>query len=224
MLHCDFQYQVSALNLHIQCRVDQSIVGIVGESGSGKSTLLKCLAGVLQPIHGSIQLHDRILFDAQSARKIPTYQRRIALIFQQALLFPHLSVQQNLNYAAKNKHPTPVKFSFDQVVDVLKLENLIDRKPQQLSGGEAQRVSIGRALLSSPELLLLDEPLSGLHPDLRRELLSFLCLIHHEMRLPMLYVTHHPQELHVLNASTLELTSGEDHITRLSPSLNLASL
>lgn len=224
MLHCDFQYQVSALNLHIQCRVDQSIVGIVGESGSGKSTLLKCLAGVLQPIHGSIQLHDRILFDAQSARKIPTYQRRIALIFQQALLFPHLNVLQNLKYAERVKQTNENQFEFEQVIALLELEKLLKRKSHQLSGGEAQRVSIGRALLSSPKLLLLDEPLSGLHPDLRRELLSFLCLIHHEMRLPMLYVTHHPQELHVLNASILELTSGEDHITRLSPSLNLASL
>lgn len=224
MLHCDFQYQVSALNLHIQCRVDQSIVGIVGESGSGKSTLLKCLAGVLQPIHGSIQLHDRILFDAQSARNIPTYQRRIALIFQQALLFPHLNVLQNLKYAERVKQTNENQFEFEQVIALLELEKLLKRKSHQLSGGEAQRVSIGRALLSSPELLLLDEPLSGLHPDLRLELLSFLCVIHHEMRLPMLYVTHHPQELHTLNASILELKSGIDHIARLSPILNLASL
>lgn len=215
MLHCDFQYQHADLQLQIQLELHQGILGIVGASGVGKSTLLQCIAGLHRPQHGIIQLAERRLLDTKNKIDIALHQRNIALIFQQALLFPHMSVQQNLRYAMQFKSPQAQRFSFQQVVDLLELQPLIQRKAHQLSGGEAQRVSIGRALLSSPQLLLLDEPLTGLDLRLKDQILYFLMQIHQETALPMIYVTHHAEELQYLHAAIYQLKTNLQQLTCL---------
>ena len=148
MLKCDFQYQHADFILNVELEMQQQLLGIVGASGCGKSTLLKNIVGLLQPQQGYIQFNNRILVDTQQKNYVPMHQRKIALIFQNALLFPHMNVQQNLNYAEKLVPKSERKFQFEGIVELLELKSLIQRKAHQLSGGEAQRVSIGRALLS----------------------------------------------------------------------------
>ena len=209
MLKCDFQYQYADFILNVELEMQQQLLGIIGASGSGKSTLLKNIVGLLQPQEGSIQFNNRILLDTTRQIHVPMHQRKIALIFQNALLFPHMNVQQNLRYAEKWVVKSERKFQFDEIVDLLELKPLIQRKAHQLSGGEAQRVSIGRALLSSPNLLLLDEPLTGLDSKLKQQILPFLKRMKQELNLPMIYVTHHMQELEYLQAEIVQLNHGQ---------------
>lgn len=209
MLKCDFLYQQGDFSLNVELEMQQQLLGIVGASGSGKSSLLKNIVGLLKPQQGCIQLNEQLLMDTRQNIHIPMYQRKIALIFQHALLFPHMNVQQNLRYAEKLIDKSERKFQFNDIVELLDLTALIQRKAHQLSGGEAQRVSIGRALLSSPHLLLLDEPLTGLDRSLKQQILPFFKRIKEELDLPMIYVTHHPEELEYLEAETLQLSQGQ---------------
>lgn len=209
MLKCDFQYQHADFSLNVELEMQQSLLGIVGVSGSGKSTLLKNIVGLLKPDQGYIQFNQHILVDTRQNIHLPMHRRKIALIFQQALLFPHLNVKQNLCYAEKWLAPPERKFQFDDIVDLLDLNGLIQRKARQLSGGEAQRVSIGRALLSSPNLLLLDEPLTGLDVQLKQQILPFFKRMKDELNVPMIYVSHHLEELEYLEADTLQLNHGQ---------------
>ena len=209
MLNCNFHYQRGEFNLHIQLEMQQQILGVVGASGSGKTTFLKNLAGLLKPKSGSICLDQQYLFDSTQNLHLAPHQRHVALVFQQALLFPHLNVQQNLKYAEKLKNTSQIKFHYEQVIQLLELEKLIQRKAHQLSGGEAQRVCLGRALLSSPHLLLLDEPLTGLDIQLKQQILPFLKRIKDELNLPMIYVTHHIEELESLDAQILTMQAGQ---------------
>ncbi|MEK5752883.1 MULTISPECIES: ATP-binding cassette domain-containing protein [Acinetobacter] len=208
MLKCDFQYQQADFELNIKLEISQQLLGIVGASGSGKSTLLKNIVGLLKPDQGYIQFNQQDLTNIEKQINIPMHQRKIALVFQNALLFPHLNVQQNLGYAEKLVSRADRKFQFEDIVELLELKPLIYRKAHQLSGGEAQRVSIGRALLSSPNLLLLDEPLTGLDQQLKQQILPFLKRIKDELNLPMIYVTHHLEELAYLEAETVLLKQG----------------
>lgn len=208
MLKCDFQYQQADFGLNIKLEMSQQLLGIVGASGSGKSTLLKNIVGLLKPDQGYIQFNQQDLINTEKKINIPMHQRKIALVFQNALLFPHMNVQQNLCYAEKLVSRANRKFQFEDIVELLELKPLIYRRAHQLSGGEAQRVSIGRALLSSPNLLLLDEPLTGLDQQLKQQILPFLKRIKDELNLPMVYVTHHLEELAYLEAETVQLKQG----------------
>lgn len=209
MLKCNFQYQHADFMLNVELEMQQQLLGIIGVSGCGKSTLLKNIVGLLKPTHGVIQFNQQILFDSQQKIHVPMHQRKIALIFQNALLFPHMNVQQNLCYAEKLIPQAERKFQFNEIIELLELTHLCQRKAHQLSGGEAQRVSIGRALLSSPHLLLLDEPLTGLDQQLKQQILPFLQRIKDELNLPMIYVTHHLEELKYLKADILQLDQGQ---------------
>lgn len=209
MLQCDFNYQHADFILKIKLDMQSQLLGVVGASGSGKSTFLKNIVGLLTPTQGCIQFQQQILVNTEQKIIMPMHQRKIALIFQNALLFPHMNVQQNLNYALKLVPKSERKFQFEEMVKLLELKPLLQRKAHQLSGGEAQRVSIGRALLSSPNLLLLDEPLTGLDHQLKQHILPFFKRIQDELNLPMIYVTHHEQELVFLDAPILQLNQGK---------------
>ena len=211
MLKCDFQFNYANFQLQASLDMQTQLIGIVGASGSGKSTFLKNIAGLLKPLQGFIHFQQKILFDHQQKLNIPVHQRKIALIFQQALLFPHLNVMQNLKYAEQLniKNKGQQKFTFEDIVELLELKPLLRHRAHQLSGGQAQRVSIGRALLSSPDLLLLDEPLNGLDQKLKNQILPFLKIVIHQTDLPMIYVTHHVDEVAYLQAQLLHFEKGK---------------
>lgn len=209
MLQCDFQFQYTDFKLQARLQMQDQLLGIMGPSGSGKSTLLKNLVGLLQPQQGYISLNQRDVFDTAQKINVPMHQRSIALIFQKAWIFPHMNVQQNLQYAENLGAQENAKFKFEQVTNLLELQPLLKRRAHELSGGEAQRVSIGRALLSQPDLLLLDEPLTGLDRRLKDQILPFLNTVKEQLALPMIYVTHHGDELDYLKAHILYLENGQ---------------
>jgi molybdate transport system ATP-binding protein len=166
----------------------QGVTVLFGPSGAGKSSVLAAVAGALRPDAGRIALDGRVLFDAAAGVNLPMERRRIGWVFQDARLFPHLSVAANLRYGLKRAPPGPIRF--DEVVEVLGVGHLLDRRPRALSGGERQRVGLGRALLSQPSLLLMDEPLAALDAPRRAEILPFFHRIRSSFGVPILYVTH----------------------------------
>ncbi len=216
MLSCNFLYQRNQFCLDAQLDCKSLVTGILGESGAGKSTFLKIIAGLLQPQKGYVHFDSQVMFDSQTKKSLACYQRHIGLVFQDGQLFPHLNVKQNLLYGYKQLKPAQRRFSLAQVVSLLEIESLIERKINQLSGGEKQRVALGRAILYSPQLLLLDEPLSALDQRLKAQILPFFARIRDETRIPMIYVTHQPSELEFLQADIRHMHQGR--ILLASPS------
>jgi len=166
---------------------DVGIHAIFGPSGAGKTTLLRALAGLIRPETGHIKLNSTSLFDG--AQSIKPHKRNLGVVFQRGRLFPHLTVAQNLTYSPRGAHPD---LSFDAVVQGLGLSKLLERTTDNLSGGESQRVALGRAVLSNPELILLDEPVSSLDLHSRIEIMSFLRELNKRHDVPILYVSHDP--------------------------------
>lgn len=165
---------------------------IFGPSGCGKTTLLQCLAG-LQPAQGRLEVNGDTWHDDR--RSLPVHRRPLAYVFQEASLFPHLCVRRNLLYGYRRTPQQQRRIEFDQAVHWLGLDTLLNRMPDQLSGGQRQRVAIARALLASPRLLLMDEPLSALDQASKYEILPYLERLHGELEIPVIYVTHSPDEM-----------------------------
>lgn len=208
MLSFDLQFARGDFELSAAADVGHGVTGVFGPSGSGKSTLLALLAGLLVPAKGVIRLGDRVLVDSASRHFAPAWDRHIGLVFQDGQLFPHLTVQQNLLYGFSRIPAGMRRFDLASVAGLLELTPLLDRRPTLLSGGERQRIALGRALLYSPQLLLLDEPLSSLDDRLKRQILPFLKRIKEETRVPMLYVTHVRSELDYLADRVLGMERG----------------
>ena len=177
-----------ALRVHFELPTP-GVVALFGRSGCGKSSLVNIIAGLLAPDAGSVALDDFVLLDTDRGINVPPERRRIGYVFQDARLFPHLSVAANLRYAQKRAVGAPY-VSLDAVTGLLDLASLMDRRTHQLSGGERQRVAIGRALLTQPRLLLLDEPLAALDGARREEVLPYLGTLRDQLAIPMVYVTH----------------------------------
>lgn len=171
------------------------VIALFGRSGSGKTTLVEMLAGLLPPDEGAVQLADTVLTDTARGIDVAPERRRIGYVFQDARLFPHLSVAGNLRYGLRRAAHAPQVTRFDEVVPLLGLETLLQRRPHQLSGGERQRVALGRALLSQPQLLLLDEPLAALDFPRRQEVLPYLEALRDWLSIPMVYVSHQFEEV-----------------------------
>ncbi|WP_070966442.1 molybdenum ABC transporter ATP-binding protein ModC [Vibrio sonorensis] len=179
------------------------ITAIFGRSGAGKTTLINAVAGLLTPRVGKISVGDHLLFDSQNGFSVPTHKRNVGYVFQEARLFPHMTVKNNLLFGVDtidNEH-------FNQVTSLLALSTLLTRYPAQLSGGEKQRVAIGRALLSKPQVLLMDEPLASLDLPRKREVLPFLEQLANDIQIPILYVTHSVNEILRL-ASNIVIVDG----------------
>lgn len=190
-------------------QLTQRVTAIYGPSGSGKSTLLSIIAGITQPDSGRILIDNECLFDSQACINKPIHQRKIGLVFQDGRLFPHLTVEHNLSYALNF---TPVKeqqFQLKQIVALLEMGHLLNQRPHQLSGGEKQRVALGRALLSSPRLLMLDEPLASLDERLKNQILPFLKLVADEVKIPMIYISHSKEEIMQITDNLIDIRFGK---------------
>jgi len=204
------------LDVHLQHRfpsgftVDASFTGrggvsaLFGPSGSGKTTILGCISGLLAPTAGNVVVRGRTLFDASARVNVATHERRIGCVFQDHLLFPHLTVEGNLRFAAAPRSAV----SFDAVVEVLELTPFLGLSPDQISGGQRQRVALGRALLSGPDLLLMDEPLASLDAALKERILDYLAAVTAEFRIPALFVSHSQAEVRRLAKWVVMLAAG----------------
>ena len=179
-----------ALNVDLQLP-GRGVTALFGPSGCGKTTLLRCIAG-LERASGSLTVNEHLWQDA--THFVPTHQRAIGYVFQEASLFPHLSVRGNLHYGMKRASSNG-KVAIDPIIDLLGIRALLDRKPEGLSGGERQRVAIARALAVDPKLLLMDEPLAALDLKRKQEILPYLDRLQATLEIPILYVTHSPDEV-----------------------------
>ncbi|MDU8925188.1 molybdenum ABC transporter ATP-binding protein ModC [Pasteurellaceae bacterium LIM206] len=196
--------------LAFEARLDipsQGITGIFGLSGSGKSSLINFVSGLLKPDEGRICLNERTLVDTQTGVNLAPHKRHIGYVFQDARLFPHYNVKGNLCYGIKRGHFQ--QSEFERIVGLLGIDHLLQRYPITLSGGEKQRVAIGRALLTQPEMLLMDEPLSALDLPRKRELLNYLEKLSRQIQIPILYVTHSIDELLRLAERVVLLDDGK---------------
>ena len=171
------------------------VVALFGRSGCGKTTLVNLISGLLEPDEGRVELNGTVLMDTRGGISVPVEKRRIGYVFQDARLFPHLSVLGNLRYGEKRALSSARVIVFDEVIALLGIQSLLERRPHQLSGGERQRVALGRALLSQPALLLLDEPLAALDAARREEVLPYLEALRDRLSIPMVYVSHQFDEV-----------------------------
>jgi molybdate transport system ATP-binding protein len=209
-LHVTVTHSVGRIVLDVAFESGGGLTAIVGPSGAGKTTLLHIIAGLLRPDRGVVRLDGEPLVDTASREWRPPHRRRIGYVTQESRLFPHLSVRQNVRYGQWFLHPADRRLGFDPVVDLLDLGPLLARRPSRLSGGEQQRVALARALLTSPRLLLLDEPLSAVDVERRKEILPYLDRVRIELTIPMIYVTHAIAE--VINRAERILTMDEGRI------------
>ncbi len=173
----------------------RGISALFGPSGSGKTTILRCIAGLERPRVAALVVDGCVWHDETAGLFVPTHRRPLGYVFQEASLFPHLSVLGNIHYGRSRVPEAERRVSLDHAVDLLGIGELLDRLPDRLSGGERQRVAIARALATSPRLLLMDEPLAALDLERRREVLPYLERLHGELEIPVIYVSHQPDEV-----------------------------
>ncbi len=171
------------------------VTALFGHSGSGKTTVLRCVAGLERAPGGFLEVNGHVWQDDNNGIFLPTHRRPLGYVFQEASLFPHLDVRRNVEYGQRRVPLASRRVSLDQAISLLGIESLLDRKPDSLSGGERQRVAIARALLTSPNLLLMDEPLAALDLKRKLEILPYLERLHDELDIPVLYVSHSPDEV-----------------------------
>src|ERR1700744_1628649 len=211
MLKVDISKQLGEFTLEASFTSEGRVTGLFGASGAGKTSLINIIAGLLKPDRGVVTLDDEALDDTAAGVPIPPHRRRIGYVFQDARLFPHLDVRQNLDYGRRMNGLAEDRAQHKRVVDLLDIGALLKRRPGQLSGGERQRVAFGRALLSKPRLLLLDEPLGALDEGRKLEILPYLARLRDEAGIPMVYVSHDAAELRQLATQIVMLRGG--HIT-----------
>lgn len=194
------------VDLHLPGR---GVTALYGHSGSGKTTCLRCIAGLERAEQGFIQVNDEIWQDSERRIFVPPHKRALGYVFQEASLFPHLSVLANLQFGLKRIAKTQRRVDMAQATELLGIGHLLERHPQHLSGGERQRVGIARALLTSPKLLLMDEPLAALDSQRKNEILPYLQRLHDELDIPVLYVSHAQDEVARLADHLVLLSDGE---------------
>jgi molybdate transport system ATP-binding protein len=213
------RHAFAGFTLDVDITTGPGVTALFGRSGSGKTTIVNAVAGLLRPDEGTIHLDGDTLLDTATNRFLPPHRRRMGYVFQDSRLFPHLTVRQNLTYA--RRFTRSATLPFDQVTDLLGLAPLLDRRPATLSGGERQRTAIGRALLSAPQLLLMDEPLASLDDRRKAEILPYLERLRDETRLPILYVSHAMPEVARLADHLVLIDAGR--VTAQGPTAALLS-
>ncbi len=204
----ELQHRFETFALDVAFEAPAGITVLYGRSGSGKSTIVNAVAGLITPERGRISIDDRVLLDREQGVVLPPHRRRVGYVFQEARLFPHLSVGQNLRYGRWLAPKDAELPGFEALVELLGLEDLLGRRPLSLSGGERQRVAIGRALLAGPRLILADEPLASLDEARKAEILPYFERLRDEISVPILYVTHSAAEVARLATTVVALEAG----------------
>jgi molybdate transport system ATP-binding protein len=204
----DVQASRGNFSLKVQFESAAGLIGLFGRSGSGKTTIIHLIAGLLRPEAGRIEIDGQTLFDARSNIDVPVRRRRIGLVYQDSLLFPHLSVRQNLLFGHFFTPKAERRIPYKSVIETLDIGALLPRRPGTLSGGERQRVALGRALLASPRILLMDEPLASLDFDRKIEIMSLIERLRDQYRIPIIYVSHTIEEVSRLANHVVVLESG----------------
>ncbi len=208
VLAIDVEKRLGAFELCVRFQAAGRATALFGPSGAGKTSLANMIAGLLRPDRGSIVLDGTPLFDAAAGIDMPVHRRRIGYVFQDGRLFPHLSVQQNLDYGRRMNRLPRDRSEFDRVVALLDIAHLLDRRPRSLSGGERQRVAVGRALLMRPLLLLLDEPLASLDTARKQEILPYFVRLRDNASVPIVYISHTAAEVRRVATTVVRLADG----------------
>jgi len=209
MIDVDIEEQLGSFALSVRFAADAPIVGLFGRSGSGKTSVVNAIAGIGKPHRGSIRVNGDVLFDSARGIDLRPEDRRVGYVFQDALLFPHLDVRANLTYGQRLRSPSERFIEESRVVGLLGLEGLLHRKPRTLSGGEKQRVAIGRALLAQPRILLMDEPLAALDVPRKVEILDYVERLRDDLGIPIVYVSHSVAEVTRLADTIVLLSEGK---------------
>ena len=208
-IQATFKCQLSDFSLDVSLDLPgRGVTAIFGSSGSGKTTLLRCVAGLEHAQHGYLKVNAHVWQDSELGLFVPVHQRALGYVFQEASLFAHLNVQRNLDYGLRRVPQVERCVSLEQVIELLGINHLLERQPGTLSGGERQRVAIARALATSPQVLLMDEPLASLDMQRKAEVLPYLERLHEELDIPVLYVSHAPDEVARLADHLVLLESG----------------
>jgi molybdate transport system ATP-binding protein len=208
MISVDVALALGSFHLDVAFENDEGITALFGRSGAGKSTTINLIAGLVRPDRGRIALDETILVDTERDIFVPPYQRHLGLVFQDAQLFPHLTVRQNLLFGRWFASRNNESVSFGSVVETLGISHLLKRKPGGLSGGEKQRVALGRALLASPRLLLMDEPLASLDMERKLEILPLIEKLRDDFHIPIVYVSHSVDEVARLASRVVVMEQG----------------
>ena len=203
-LTLDVTMRQQAFVLHVRESASVEVLGLFGPSGSGKTSLLEAIAGIRTPDQGEIRVAERLLFSSTQRINVPPQHRRIGYVPQDAMLFPNMSVKGNILYGrgARDNQQT-----LESLVEILELQQLLERAVDRLSGGEKQRVAIARAMMTHPSILLLDEPLAGVDRERRDVILPYILRIRKELHVPLIYVTHDEAELNAIADRVLRLGS-----------------
>jgi molybdate transport system ATP-binding protein len=207
-LNINLEKKLGSFSLQVKTSVSGERIGIFGASGSGKSTLVHLIAGLMQPDAGELYLDDTCLYSRRKGINLTPEQRRIAIVFQQAMLFPHLGVKANLLYGYKRCKPQHRKIDPEALIEILNLRHLLLRGVSNLSGGEKQRVALGRAVLANPRLLIMDEPLSALDDSLRYQIIPYLRSVSEEFGIPYLFISHSITEMQLMTDQVLVIENG----------------
>ncbi|WP_293778580.1 molybdenum ABC transporter ATP-binding protein [uncultured Oxalicibacterium sp.] len=204
----DIRYGAFELNVDLAIPV-RGVTALFGPSGSGKTTILRALTGIERFKGAYLSVNQHVWQDDVQGIFLPTYKRPLGYVFQEASLFAHLNVRGNLEFGMRRVPAAERRVSLDQAVELLDIAHLMDRKPDRLSGGERQRVAIARALATSPRLLLMDEPLAALDPRRKEEIMPYLQRLHDELEIPVIYVSHSPDEVARLADHLILLENGK---------------
>ncbi|MGF6330699.1 molybdate transport system ATP-binding protein [Pseudomonas sp. BS3782 TE3695] len=210
MIHARLKLNYSGFSLDVDLQLPgRGVTALYGHSGSGKTTCLRCIAGLERAEQGFIQVNDEVWQDSDKRIFIPPHKRALGYVFQEASLFPHLSVRGNLEFGLKRIPRQQRRVDMAHATELLGIGHLLDRDPHNLSGGERQRIGIARALLTSPKLLLMDEPLAALDTQRKNEILPYLQRLHDELDIPVLYVSHSQDEVARLADHLVLLSNGK---------------
>ncbi len=208
ILDVDIRHRQGAFTLEARFQSDGKLTALFGPSGSGKTTIANAISGLIRPDHGKVVAQERVLLDTERHTFVPKHRRRVGYVFQEGRLFPHLNVRQNLLFGRWFTPKRERKAGFDRVVELLGVGHLLDRRPSTLSGGEKQRVAMGRALLSDPRLLLMDEPLASLDEARKAEIYPYIERLRDEGGVPIVLVSHSVAEIARLATSVVVLSEG----------------